>query len=296
MKKILVYLVLVVLIFTGCGSAPKEAATSETATESVTEMKAERNEDFGDSVESLPAGRKIIMNADVTLRVSDYSESAQAIEDAVMGIGGYVSRSTVNENHAYLVVKVPQGHTKGFVNSLANFGSLVESNFTSEDVTDQFTDLEIRIKNLEVQITTLRSLLLKEDIKVEDIFKIESEIRRLTNELEGYKGSLRSLDAQVSFSEVRISFIKESTVHAPPTEDFGYELKATFDRGVNVLIEFCQGIVLIVAFFIPLLPLVLILAIVGFVVYKRMKRNEENRSDLSKRLDSKRDGNEDQED
>lgn len=270
-KRMVVCLLVVLLVFSGCSSKSAKQESAVNTEDSVTAENAEKSAApvSGDSLNIVPEGRKIIMNADVTLRVDDYQEASQAIENATMAIGGYVSSSSLNENYASMIVKVPAGQTKGFVTSLGKFGSVLDSDFSSEDVTDAFTDLEIRIKNLEVQIETLRSLLLKEAIKVEDIFKIENEIRRLVDELEGYKGHLRSLDSKVSFSEVRISFTKVATGPKPDPDEFGYEIKVAFQSSVEILINLVQGLILCVVFLLPLSPVLLIIAGIAFFVYKK---------------------------
>lgn len=270
MKRVFVYLLIVLLLLSGCSSEKSEAYGEVTVSEPKEAMKEEAQQN-GDSLETYPVGRKIIINADVTLRVLNYADAAQSIEDATVGVGGYVSNSSLNESHGYLVLKIPVGHAKGFITSLGNFGHIIESSSSSQDVTDDFMDLEIRIKNLELQIETLRSLLLKDDIKIEEIFKIENEIRRLVNEMEGYKGQLRSLDASVSFSEIRISLTKEAVVSATVTEDFAYQLKATFQSGVKVLLNFIQGIILAVAFVVPLSPVVIVVVGIAYIVYKKQK-------------------------
>lgn len=260
------------MVLGGCSAksdTSEEAPAQEAYDTSASEMTAE-----GKGLETYPADRKIIINADVTLRVSNFEKATAAIETAVNTAKGYVSESSLSESYAYMTVKIPAGQAKGFVTALNGFGTVIDTHFSSQDVTDHFTDLEIRTKNLQVQIDTLRSLLLKEGIQVEDIFKIENEIRRLVTELEGYKGQLRSLDARVTYSDIRINFVKETALNAPNPDDFGYELKLAFQKGAGMLFDFLQGVVLILAFMIPLLPLIILGLALAYWGYKKQHKNK----------------------
>ena len=59
---------------------------------------------------------------------------------------------------------------------------------------------------------------------MEDILKIEAEVRRLTDEIEGMKGELRNLGDQVAFSTLTVNFFAD----APPPNPYPQRTRSRF--------------------------------------------------------------------
>ncbi len=74
----------------------------------------------------------------------------------------------------------------------------------ANDVTNQHTDLTIRLENAEKSRQRLLALIEKAT-KIEDIIKIEAALRRLTGEIERMKGQLKLMIDQIAFSTVTVS-------------------------------------------------------------------------------------------
>ncbi|MCK8060814.1 MULTISPECIES: DUF4349 domain-containing protein [unclassified Fusibacter] len=273
MKKI-IGLLLLILVLTGCsakGAAEESVSSYEDKNYEVSETSSS---EFG--FEKNIGDRKIIFKGQVTLRIASYQDAAQEIEEATMKAGGYVSESNISEGYSHLVLKIPASEAKNFLNGFEQFGTVIDSRFTSDDVTEQFTNLEIRTTNLEVQIATLRELLKKDDIKVEDIFKIENEIRRLVDELEGYQGQIRNLSSRVSFSEIVVSLTRETELEVTNGKTFGYEVSSAFKTGVNGIVELVQLIIIVGAFLVPWLPVVLVIGLTAIMIRRRtLKKGKE---------------------
>ena len=75
----------------------------------------------------------------------------------------------------------------------------------AEDVTEEFVYLGIRIDNARKSRDRLLAVLQKAD-KVEDILKVEAELRRLTEEIERMEGRTKFLADQVALSTLSATF------------------------------------------------------------------------------------------
>jgi hypothetical protein len=80
------------------------------------------------------------------------------------------------------------------------------------DVTDEFTDLEVRLRNAEVVRQRLEALLAKA-ASVEDALAVERELARLTQSIELWKGKLKLLRELVAFSTITVNFQVRSVEH-----------------------------------------------------------------------------------
>jgi hypothetical protein len=83
----------------------------------------------------------------------------------------------------------------------------------ANDVTEEFVDLGIRIDTARKARDRLLDVLAKAE-KVEDILKIEAELRRLTEEIERMEGRKKFLADQVAMATLSATFV--ATAPPPP--------------------------------------------------------------------------------
>ncbi len=123
--------------------------------------------------------------------------------------GGYLQSQTGTA----LTVRVPAAHFDEAFEVARSAGRVLAENRRAADVTEEYVDLGIRADNARKSRTRLLAILEKAE-KVEDILKIESELRRLTEELERMEGRLKFLADQVAMSTLTAEF--RSLEQAPP--------------------------------------------------------------------------------
>ncbi|MCC7171031.1 MAG: DUF4349 domain-containing protein, partial [Planctomycetes bacterium] len=75
----------------------------------------------------------------------------------------------------------------------------------TQDVTSEWIDLDVRIRNAEVARERLLALL-ERATDMKDILAIEDQLRRVTTEIEQMKGQFKALEAQIAYSRITIDF------------------------------------------------------------------------------------------
>src|SRR5207249_1695619 len=110
--------------------------------------------------------RKIIYMADVELVVEKFEEAEQLIRDLVKEFKGYISKSEVagapgSRRHGQWTARIPVDRFDAFRDAIAGLGELQRNTLDSQDVTEEFYDLEANIKNKQVEEERLREHLKK---------------------------------------------------------------------------------------------------------------------------------------
>jgi hypothetical protein len=111
-----------------------------------------------------PPDRKIIYNARVELHVASLDEARGKLDVLLAEVKGYVAKSdesgrTGGARFGTWKVRVPVGAFHDFLARVGGFGELVSKTSDAQDVTDEFVDLEARLKNLHAEEAVLNKLL-----------------------------------------------------------------------------------------------------------------------------------------
>ena len=151
---------------------------------------------------TMASDRKRQFTAKLQLQTTDESDVVvKKITELAEKLSGY----SVYSNMVSIKVKVPVKNNKAFLAEVERLGTVMFREITSQDVTNEYRDLELKCKNLRVLRDRFAELLKKAD-KVEDILKIESELARITTELEQATGLFKALKNSVDMVVVDIKF------------------------------------------------------------------------------------------
>ncbi len=225
--------------------------------------------------------RKIIKNADVTLDVEDYSYTVAEIKDKVMIMNGYI----VNENtsvvgpeeilRGHLQVRVPQMHFEDMLEEMDVLGKVKNRNIYAQDVTEEYVDIDSRLKALQTKEERLLAILSKSG-ELSDILAVENELANTRAQLESLTGRLRYLDNRTEFSTIGISIqqVQSSTTKITATGLSGVMIRAkeAFIRAINNILLFIGKLVVFVGAALPYLVIIVLLGGCGFWFLKKRKK------------------------
>ena len=150
----------------------------------------------------MASDRKRQFTAELQLQTTDESDVVvKKITELAEKLSGY----SVYSNMVSIKVKVPVKNNKDFLAEVERLGTVMFREITSQDVTNEYRDLELKCKNLRALRDRFAELLKKAE-KVDDILKIESELARITTELEQATGLFKALKNSVDMVVVDIKF------------------------------------------------------------------------------------------
>jgi DNA repair ATPase RecN len=160
---------------------------------------------FIDPMEPEQEDRKIIYQGLLRLVVAEVEPAIQEVAALSQRRGGYVQQM---DNDAVLI-RVPSEQFDQAVEEISEMGSVVQRRIQAVDVGEQYTDLEMRIRNLEELAETYRELL-KKAAGVEETLQIHKELANVTGELERLKGRLRNMQDRVEYATLEVQFTPQT--------------------------------------------------------------------------------------
>jgi hypothetical protein len=210
-----------------------------------------------------PIERKIIYSATIEVVVKDLDVARAAVEKVVEEQKGYIAKSEVigesgSRRTATWTLKVPAERFQASVSALAALGNTVRNSSDSQDVTEEFIDLQARIKNLKVEEETLNKILKDQVVKIEDVLKVREQIVKVRGDIERAEGRLKYLATMAAMSTITLT-VREDASYVPPTAPtFGSRVTDTFDSSLRALRNFGEWAALVAVALAPWLPLILI--------------------------------------
>lgn len=189
------------------------------------------------------ADRKIIRNANLTMEVTSTTDTQHEVTTIAEAHGGFVVTSEAKQRESQdparrtldikLVVRVPSerfGSALDQIRGLAE--TLREEAVAGQDVTEEFIDLEARIRTqqaLELQFTEI----LKQARKVSDAMEVQRQIADVRTDIEKLEGRKRFLANRSSLSTITVN-IEAPRMITVNTSGFGRSLRDSVGMGVDL--------------------------------------------------------------
>jgi hypothetical protein len=213
------------------------------------------------------ADRKIIRNANLTIEVKSTSDMQHKVTSIAESHGGFVVTSEAKQREdadpgkrtldIKLVVRVPSerfGSALDQIRGLAN--TLREENVTGQDVTEEFIDLEARIRTqraLELQFLEI----MKQARKVEDALEVQRQIADVRTDIEKLEGRKRFLENRASLSTIVVTLEGPRQI-VVNTTTFGRSLRESVAEGVDLGSAILLFLVRFVIIMVPVTVFVLL--------------------------------------
>lgn len=171
-------------------------------------------------------GLLLIYSGSVTLAVFHVEENQEAALVIVEEIGGYASERSSNS----ITFRVPAEHFRTTLDQLGELGDVLDMTWHAQDVSEQYYDIEIRLRNA-LQMRERLERLLTESTTIQEALAIESQLERITLTIEQMRGQLRFFSDRIAFSTLTLYF---SPIYIETISDDEYRLPFVWLNSLGV--------------------------------------------------------------
>jgi hypothetical protein len=214
--------------------------------------------------------RKIVQTASIQLQVKEVGAGFEEVGRIATGAGGFVASSNFSykgeQQVASMTIRVPVERYQTVLADLRDLGVKVDAESSdSQDATEEYTDLQSRLRTLEATEQQLLGLLARA-ATVTDILTVQDRLNNITGQIEQVKGRMQLLDNLTSLATITVHLRPEAGAIAKIDSnegrvDLSEKLSQAWDDSLDFLSELAGGLITAIVF-IWWLPLVAIPAVV----------------------------------
>jgi len=232
----------------------------------------------------------IIKQAQIRLQVKNTDQAIDRLTQIVSDTGGYIISNRIwyeqanRESYKYATytIGVP---VLEFENALRRLRALavkvIDETASGQDVTEEYTDLESRLTNLEATRDRIRSFLAQAKT-IEESLRINQELASIEEQIEQVKGRMRFLEGRAAYSTITVQLDPElPTIPTPtptatptptptPTPDV-WDPGETFERASGAAVQAGQFLADMLIYLVVWLPFLIPFAIL-WIIYKLVTR------------------------
>lgn len=215
-----------------------------------------------------PTNRKIIRHGELTIELDDPADAQRRITAIAESLGGFVvtTESKLNEAAApsrprttiSIVIRVPSAQFTTAIDKIrAVGGRVLYESLQGQDVTEEYIDLEARIrtkKALEAQFLEI----LKQARKVSDVLEVQEKLAEVRTEIEQLEGRRRFLENQSSLSTITITLQPPAPLVTATQSGFMASVRQAFGDGVDLAADIVLDLIRLAIISVPILGLIVL--------------------------------------
>ena len=221
----------------------------------------------------LPDGLKVIRDGrvDIRVEVGTFGQVSSQLRSIAADLGGYITAGEthlqqiedVNYTVGWLTMRIPEDRFDDALNRVDGLGERLSLNVSSQDVTEEYVDLEGRLRYWRSQEEFYQRLM-NEATEIDDLVTIQTRMQDVLLNIEQIEGRLRYLDSRTSFSTLTVGLTEVPGATPIDEPDDPGILERAIDQAGEVLLATIGGLIVGAAFVLP----IALLALVGFGLWR----------------------------
>jgi hypothetical protein len=227
------------------------------------------------------ADRMIIRTGDLSLEVEDAEAALGQIRSLVARLDGFVAGTNMwqvdDRMRGTVTLRVPAESFDAAMEQVKDLAVEVHrENVAGQDVTEEFTDLDARLRNLEATEQELLALLTEvreETRRAEDVLAVHRELTDIRGQIEQIKGRMQYLERSTALATINVELIPQEEVQIV---EAGWQPNQTLREALRALVNAGQFLVdaaiWLIVFALPVLLALLAPIVIVVVLLRRWQR------------------------
>ncbi len=201
----------------------------------------------------------LIKTGHVMMEVDSIEIAIVALQQLAQRAGGFVANMSSQGGEeqmrsASLEIRMPSARFEQTMQSLGTIGEIESRNVSSEDVGEEFVDIEARMKNARRLEERLIELLANRTGKLSDVLSVERELARVREEIERSEGRMRYLRTRAAVSTIHVNMHERRPIlGAQPGSN---PIARAFQRAWRNFVDFVANLIAMLGVLIPLALLI----------------------------------------
>jgi hypothetical protein len=250
-----------------------DVAEEQTAEARESEAAYNNEAQYGDT--AVAGERKVIKTAyiDIEIESGKFEEAMFELTALAEQNGGFVARSESysdsegNLTSGYITIRVPSNKYNSALDKIKAMGTIKSISSSGQDITQEYVDLESRLRNYQAQEEVLLDLMAQSK-RVSDSLEVQKELNNVQGEIEVIKGRMNYLDNMVSFSTIDVYFHEPEPIKTASDWGFVQALK----RGLRGAVTAFNWMIMALIATAPVWIVIGILLIIIWQIIRARKR------------------------
>lgn len=250
-------------------SAGTDSQTTETKMYSERAMSGDEELGVGEIVD-----KKVIKTGNLDLVVKKAGEAVVRITGIAIEKEGFVADSNVytredKSQYGTITIRVPVERFEETMSEIKNIAELVEEeSISGRDVTEEFIDLQSRLKNLRIEEEQYQKIV-QRALKIEDVLNATKHLFQTREEIERMEGRIKYLENLTDLSTITAYLSEEPRIEGPA---FTWKPLNVIKRALRSMIKFWQTIANILIWLIIFLIPIAIIVFLAYIIIKRTRK------------------------
>jgi len=212
--------------------------------------------------------RKIQKNARTQIEVKDITSAISKVEKIIQKFEGEIINSNrggadIGDPYANISFRVPVEYLENALKEILDISTkIIREEIYTNDVTEEFINVEAKLLNMKSTESRFQELLLKTS-NVKEILEVEVQLTRIRGEIDGLEGRLKYLNQTTSTSKIDLNIQQEPSISGDKW-GFSESLKSALMN----LTSFGKVTADFLINFVVFLPIILIILVLFFIIWK----------------------------